>query len=67
METVRACLSVSGIEDCQKRVLDFYSMICQSMLYFKQDEMKFCGVASVTLPLRVTQTVLSPSPPTWSG
>ncbi|KAL5355749.1 hypothetical protein BJX96DRAFT_184967 [Aspergillus floccosus] len=63
METARACLNVSGIEDCQMRTLGFHSMIRQSMLYFKQDEMKFYGAASVTLPIRVTQTVLSPTLP----
>lgn len=57
-DTALACLNLPAIEDCQKKTLAFHSMICQSIPFFMQDEMKFYGVASVTLPLMLTQTVL---------
>ncbi|KAJ5596040.1 hypothetical protein N7450_002498 [Penicillium hetheringtonii] len=53
-----ACLNLPGIKDCQKKSLAFHSMICQSIPYFMQYEMKFYGAASVTLPLMLTQMVL---------
>ncbi|PYH84595.1 hypothetical protein BO82DRAFT_381399 [Aspergillus uvarum CBS 121591] len=52
------CLDISGTQDCREKALAFHSKICQSIPFFMQDQMKFYGAASVTLPLMITQTVL---------
>lgn len=57
LERIRTCLDVSGVEDCQEQTVVFHSMIYQSLQYFMQDEMRFYGTESVTLPLRVAQMV----------